>query len=98
MINVKLTVRDEITPLLRRQRQALRQFPDQALSEFKDLTPVRSGNARNRTRLAGGDTIVADYAYAERLDQGWSRQAPRGMTKPFEAWVRAWVTRVFGRK
>lgn len=98
MINVKLTLQDEITPMLRRQRQAVAQYPDQALAEFKDLTPVRSGNARARTRLAGRDTIVADYAYAERLDDGWSKQAPRGMTRPFEAWVRRWVNRVFGRK
>jgi len=98
MINVKLSVQDEITPMLRRQRQALRQFPDQALTEFVELTPVRSGNARARTRLVNNNTIVADYPYAQRLDEGWSRQAPRGMTRPFEAWVRRWVTRVFGRK
>jgi hypothetical protein len=97
MINVKLTVQDEITPMLRRQQQALRQFPDQAITEFVDLTPVRSGNARNRTKLVNRNTIVADYPYAQRLDQGWSRQAPRGMTQPFEAWVRRWVKRVFGR-
>lgn len=98
MINVKLTVQDEITPMLRRQRQAVAQFPGQALTEFKDLTPVRSGNARARTRLAAQNTIVADYPYAQRLDEGWSKQAPRGMTQPFEAWVRRWVNRVFGRK
>ena len=97
MIKAKLTVQDEITPMLRRQRQALKQFPAQALDEFVDLTPVRTGNARSRTRLVNNDTIVADYPYAERLDDGWSRQAPRGMTQPFEAWVRRWVTRVFGR-
>jgi hypothetical protein len=98
MINVKLTVQDEITPMLRRQRQELAKFPRQALDEFVDLTPVRSGNARNRTKLANNNnTIVADYPYAQRLDDGWSKQAPRGMTQPFEAWVRRWVTRVFGR-
>jgi hypothetical protein len=97
MIKAKLTVQDEITPMLRRQRQALRQFPDQALDQFVELTPVRTGNARSRTRLVNNDTIVADYPYAERLDSGWSKQAPRGMTQPFEAWVRRWVNRVFGR-
>ena len=97
MINVKLTVQDEITPMLRRQRQELTKFPGQALKEFVDLTPVRSGNARSRTKLVNNNTIVADYPYAQRLDDGWSRQAPRGMTQPFEAWVRRWVKRVFGR-
>ena len=48
--------------------------------KFRSLTPVKSGNARRRTKLQG-DKIVADYAYAERLDTGWSAQAPQGMSK-----------------
>lgn len=48
---------------------------------FKNTTPVRTGNARSRTRTVG-DRISADYAYAGRLDEGWSKQAPTGMTEP----------------
>lgn len=48
---------------------------------FKNTTPVRSGNARSRTRTVG-KKISADYAYAGRLDEGWSKQAPTGMTDP----------------
>lgn len=48
---------------------------------FRDATPVRSGNARRNT-FRKGDTIKADYAYAQRLDDGYSRQAPNGMTDP----------------
>jgi hypothetical protein len=48
---------------------------------FKNTTPVRSGNARSRTRTVG-DNIRADYGYAGSLDAGSSRQAPGGMTNP----------------
>lgn len=48
---------------------------------FKNATPVRSGNARSRTRTVG-DRITGDYGYASRLDEGYSSQAPQGMTEP----------------
>ena len=49
---------------------------------FTSKTPIRSGNARKNTDLKNTTTILADYAYADRLDNGWSRQAPNGMTDP----------------
>jgi len=52
-----------------------------AYPELKKNTPVRSGNARRRTKLKGNE-IRSDYAYAGRLDDGWSRQAPKGFTEP----------------
>lgn len=97
MLNVNIKIDDKLTPLLKKQQAELKKFPKEAHAEFVDLTPVRSGNARSKTRLKQNE-IVADYPYAERLDNGWSRQAPRGMTQPFEAWVRRWVNRVFGGK
>jgi hypothetical protein len=39
------------------------------------------GNARRSTRLRG-NTIEGVYPYAERLEDGWSRQAPDGMSQP----------------
>ena len=48
---------------------------------LKKETPIRSGNARNKTVLRG-DTIKSGYAYAGRLDEGWSQQAPKGFTEP----------------
>ncbi len=48
-------------------------------SKYRDLTPVKSGNARRNTRVKGRE-ILADYAYADRLDKGWSSQAPEGMS------------------
>lgn len=53
----------------------------EAYREFYKLTPERSGNAKRNTRLRN-DEIQADYPYAQRLDEGYSRQAPRGMTEP----------------
>lgn len=96
MIVVTTNTRDQITGQIRRVRQQLRQVPQQAYDKFVDLTPVRSGNARRRTRLRG-DVIEANYAYAERLDQGWSRQAPQGMTRPWQAWLDRQLRRIFGK-
>jgi hypothetical protein len=50
---------------------------------FVKTTPVRSGNARRNTELDRiNNTISADYPYAGRLNNGWSKQAPDGMTEP----------------
>lgn len=48
---------------------------------FRDITPKLSGNARSKTRTQQ-NTIKADYAYAARLDEGYSRKAPGGMSEP----------------
>ena len=48
---------------------------------YKNETPVRSGNARNKTKLRNKQ-IKSGYPYAGRLDEGWSKQAPKGMTEP----------------
>lgn len=64
----------------------------EAYEYFHDITPIRSGNARNRTRLQQNE-IQANYAYAQRLDDGWSRQAPRGMTAPTEKFIRDYINK-----
>lgn len=50
---------------------------------FRKETPIKTGNARRNTKLQN-DEIQAQYPYAVRLDQGYSRQAPNGMTEPTE--------------
>jgi hypothetical protein len=56
---------------------------DSALDYFVKQTPVQGGNARRNTKLdQRAGTILADYPYAARLDTGYSKQAPRGMTEP----------------
>lgn len=54
----------------------------QAYQYFRAITPKRSGNAKNRTRLNNNKDIEAAYNYASYLDEGSSRQAPKGMTEP----------------
>lgn len=65
----------------------------QIYQHFKDITPIRTGNARNNTYLNNGD-IMANYAYAEKLDEGYSRQAPAGMTKPTEEFAKRLIPKV----
>ena len=59
---------------------------------FRDSTPIRSGNARRNTHLTQ-DTIQADYAYATRLDNGYSPQAPAGMSKPTDQFMKDWIAK-----
>lgn len=48
---------------------------------FRSITPIDGGNARRKTRLSR-NRIVADYPYAGVLDEGYSNQAPNGMSQP----------------
>jgi len=64
--------------------------------EFIRITPKDTGNARSKTRLQA-DVIKADYPYAERLDNGWSKQAPEGMIKPITKWVEERIKQIFRR-
>jgi len=52
-----------------------------AFKFYLNETPIRSGNARSKTKLRG-KSIKSEYGYAGRLDEGWSKQAPKGMTEP----------------
>lgn len=68
----------------------------EAYNYFVSITPIDSGNARRNTTLQG-DEIHANYPYAKRLDQGWSEQAPKGMTKPTEKFVSAYIRKELGK-
>jgi len=59
-----------------------RSLLDEGYKFFKDITPIDQGNAKRNTRKKGNDSIHADYAYATRLNKGWSNQARAGMAKP----------------
>ena len=63
---------------------------------FRANTPIRSGNARRNTNLYQ-DTIEANYPYAQRLDQGYSKQRPDGMTKPTIAFLQDYVKKNLGK-
>ena len=68
---------------------------DVAFKAFVKNTPVKSGNARRSTKKST-NSIDANYAYAQRLEEGWSKQAPKGMTEPTIEEVRAYVFRTLG--
>ena len=71
-------------------------LPSEALDYFVDSTPIRTGNARRSTRLRG-NIISADYPYAERLDRGSSRQAPKGMSEPTEKFLQKRIDNLIGK-
>ena len=75
------------------QVQAL---PQDAYNYFVTVTPIDTGNARRSTSLKG-KTIEANYAYANRLDKGWSKQAPQGMIKPTQDYINRRVRQIKGK-
>lgn len=79
-MTLKVDIKDAISKL-----NFTKQIPDrivkQAYQFFVDKTPIRSGNARRKTKL-NDKTIEANYPYAQRLDEGYSKQAPKGMVDP----------------
>jgi len=83
----------------------LSNVPTEAYQYFKKITPIDTGNARSNTSLQGR-TIQAKYDYAEVLDKGrrmtasgmrGSKQAPRGMSKPTEQFIRNRVRQITGK-
>lgn len=89
---------DTITPSLDRIQRELDTLGAGAFKTWVANTPVRTGNARSKTRLSGAGTdkarIDANYPYAVPLDRGRSRQAPQGMSRPTLAWLRQAVKRI----
>lgn len=75
-----------ISKLASRAAEEIAKVPAESYEYFKKITPKRSGNAQRNTFLRGND-IVADYAYAGRLDEGYSDKAPDGMTEPTEKYI-----------
>jgi hypothetical protein len=89
-------VKSNIAPKLSQRQKALGQIPKLAHKRFVQETPIDSGRARRSTRLSN-DTIVANYPYATRLDNGYSRQAPTGMWEPTLKYIRQLLRNIIGR-
>lgn len=81
-MTVRLTS-DKMTASLDKIRQRLATLPKELHQYWVKQTPIQSGNARRKTRLEK-NTIAARYPYAKKLDEGYSKQAPDGMSKPTE--------------
>jgi len=90
-VKIKIDDRNALR-LLKDAEKVAENVGQKAYQYFKDITPKRSGNAQRNTKYdRGTKTITADYPYAERLDKGWSKQAPKGMTEPTEKQLEKWV-------
>lgn len=96
MITVDKTS-DGITPSLERKLRELKKIPKESFQVFKSVTPKRSGNAQRKTVLQG-NTINANYPYAKRLDKGYSKMAPVGMTKPTIKYIKDRLNKLFRGK
>lgn len=72
-------------------------LPKETYEEWVKNTPRKTGFARRSTVLSG-NTIKANYQYAVPLDQGKSRQAPRGMDVPTWEWFKRRVKDILGAK
>lgn len=55
---------------------------DDGFPVLKKATPKDTGNARRNTVHKSSAKIESRYPYADRLNTGWSKQAPNGFTEP----------------
>lgn len=70
---------------------------DDAFPFYKKSTPIRSGNARKRTRKRTQTKIASNYGYAGKLDDGWSKQAPGGFTEPTIDRIKKFIKNTVGK-
>jgi len=92
-LNFNLT---EVSKMFDQAEAVAKTLPKEAYEVFREETPYRSGNAYRNTNLRG-NTISADYPYAERLDDGYSRLKPRGMTEPTEKFLQKRINDLIGK-
>lgn len=97
-LNFKITIDNKLTPRTKRERKQLDELPEEVYKHFKAHTPIRTGRARRSTTLEKENVIFANYPYAQRLEDGYSRQAPDGMIKPAEAYFKKRLDQIFKRK
>lgn len=71
-----------------------KQLLDVAYDHFVKVTPIDTGNARQSTVKQLPDTIHAAYAYATRLNTGWSKQAKKGMAEPTIRFLQNYIKNV----
>jgi len=94
---MSVTIKNSISKSINGMLQKIDKLPREAYQEFVKDTPIRSGNARRKTKLSG-NKIIAGYNYAQKLDEGFSKQAPDGMTKPTEEFIKKRMTQIIKGK
>lgn len=71
----------------------LPEFTEQKMQANTPKARVNGGNARRNTNLKG-NTVTADYPYAQRLEDNWSPQTRgQGIIAPTEAAIQKEVER-----
>ena len=74
-------------------QHAFDDLPEFARDIMRENTPYASGNARRNTNLQG-NTVVANYPYAQRLEDNWSSQTQgEGIIAPTEKMIQDEVNR-----
>ena len=95
-----------MTSSLKSIQNKLNNLPKEAYQEFVKVTPIKTGNAKRNTKLKG-KTIEANYNYAKVLDKGrhmtsrglrGSDQAPDGMSKPTEVFIKKRIDQILRGK
>lgn len=103
---MNVSVNSDIQNMLKKVKRELQKVPQEAYDFFVKQTPVKTGNARRNTKFQNG-VIKANYQYAEVLDKGrhmtsrgmrGSEQAPVGMTKPTEDFIKNRVNKIMQGK
>ena len=93
MAKVNLT---QFNKQMSRALNALNDLPEFAEKTMRAYTPkarVNGGNARRNTNLQG-NTVTANYPYAQRLEDNWSPQTRgRGIIEPTEQAIQKEVDR-----
>lgn len=89
---MKLT-KNTISKDLNKKIDDLEDLPEDAYQYWRKITPKRTGNARRRTSRKK-NTIRAKYDYATYLDQGSSKKAPQGMSKPTEKFLNKMLRKI----
>lgn len=90
---MRLVGKSKIKGRLKDLDRAVGRIRDYAADEFRKTTPIRTGNARSKTsRIRKG--VEAAYPYANRLNEGYSSQAPDGMTKPTVERIKEYVRKM----
>lgn len=78
---MRLVGRSKISSRVKDLERKIDDLKKDAADFFEKTTPIRTGNARRNTKLERS-AIRANYHYATRLNEGYSKQAPKGMTEP----------------
>lgn len=85
MISVRLKSSRSIKDLQTQVQGLIKDIKEKTYQTARSLTPVDSGYARSQWKKrdqARGFKVTNATPYIPFLDQGWSRQAPKGITKP----------------